>query len=65
MILGKDIYGISIAGVGGKSQMYDGTKWGCESEIIKVTLHRMHRPPQARSRYLPHAAVRKSPKYGD
>ena len=42
MILGKDIYGISIAGVGGKSQMYDGTKWGCESEIIKVTLHRMH-----------------------
>lgn len=38
MILGKDIYGISIAGVGGKSQMYDGTEGDCESEIAKVRL---------------------------
>ena len=27
-----------------------------EIAFLQVTLHRMHRPPQARSRYLPHAA---------
>ena len=27
-----------------------------EIAFLQVTLRRMHRPPQARSRYLPHAA---------
>ena len=35
-----------------------------EGVCSQVTLRRMHRPPQARSRYLPHAAVRKMPQYG-
>ena len=29
----------------------------------QVTLHKMHRPPQARFRYLPLATVRKMSKY--
>ena len=31
--------------------------------ILQVTLHRMHRPPQARLRYLPHATAHKMSKY--
>ena len=42
---------------------FEGTM--AKEKFPRVTLRKMHRPPQARSRYLPHAAVRKSPKYGD
>nr|DAG76751.1 MAG TPA: hypothetical protein [Bacteriophage sp.] len=34
------------------------------TDAVRVTLHTRYRPPQARSRYLPHAAAHKMPEYG-
>ena len=31
--------------------------------VVRVTLREMHRPPQARSRYFPHAAAHKMLEY--